>query len=409
MANPVPKTILSSGSAAGSFVDGKSNPVASGWLTLTPNFTGASLTGGGEVSNVTLIVNLDANGIPSSGQSMYAASQFSSPINPSYRVRVYTSTGSLVADLGNCVIDGSTIDLTTITVSNTGASYNGAVLLTPSGSQTITTGNLTLTTGQFIETANTVQGTGGLVRATSPTITTPVIASIAGTAGNPVTVTGGSGASNDFIVRNVANTADLLKVTDSAGNVIMGKAGGVLQFTGSSSQAVNLQASATAGNGTITLPAITSSDTLAALAFAQTMTNKTLGGSGSTSPDTNYNRLKATQGTALTTSDVGSLTGWGTTATVSAVTGTDSAFTVSIASSGTGQTANAQFTVTFKNGTWTNTPTVVSSRIDANSPGGIALIGTPSATTITAIFNTFGGTAPVAGNTYSFSFIVVGR
>src|SRR5262249_8102010 len=134
----------------GAFTDSKNVVVANGYLMLTPTFTAGTLTGGGIVSNVAVKITLDVNGIPSSGQSMWASDQFSSPTNPAYRIRTYSSTDSFVADLGNCVISGSApIDLTVLTATSTGTSFPGAVLLSPSGNQIITSGNLTLSAGAF--------------------------------------------------------------------------------------------------------------------------------------------------------------------------------------------------------------------------------------------------------------------
>jgi hypothetical protein len=131
----------------------------------------------------------------------------------------------------------------------------------------------------------------------------------------------------------------------------------------------------------------------------------TLGGTAASSPLTPFNRLGATRGTALTAAKVGSLTGFGTTASVGTVIGTDSAGFITINSSGTGQSANATFVITFADGTWTNNPIVVVCRSDANSPQAGAFV---SGTTATAATIGILGT-PVAGTSYSFFFIAMGR
>lgn len=119
-------------------------------------------------------------------------------------------------------------------------------------------------------------------------------------------------------------------------------------------------------------------------------------------------RYKASGGTALVVGDFASLSaGWGTTASVSAVTAnsTDAAGQVTISSSGTGQAANPTFVLTFKDGTWTNTPFCIAVRNDANAPasGGILTV-TASATTQTFQFI---GT-PVAGSSYVITFQCMG-
>jgi hypothetical protein len=177
-----------------------------------------------------------------------------------------------------------------------------------------------------------------------------------------------------------------------------------IAFAGSTSGTTTVKASATA-SGTLTLPAAT--DTLVGQATTDTLTNKTLGGSGATTPNTPFNRLKATQGTALVTGDVGTLTGWGTTATVAVVSGTDSAGSISILSNGTGQTAVPTFVFTFHNGTWTNPPIVVVSRTDVVSPQAAWQVTNTTATAVTFQFNT--AAAAVAGSTYTLNFIAIGK
>lgn len=202
-----PKSIASSGTAAGAFVDDRNNVLANGYLMLTPNFTAGTLSGGGIVSNTAVKVSLDANGIPSSGQTMFCSDQFSSPTTPTFRVRVFNSNDSFVADLGNCVISGTApVDLTALAATSNGVSYNSAVLTNPSGNQTIATGNLTLTTGQFVETANPVTGSGNLVRQTSPTLTTPNIGAATATSINKVTITAPATAATLTLINNTTIT-----------------------------------------------------------------------------------------------------------------------------------------------------------------------------------------------------------
>lgn len=139
---------------------------------------------------------------------------------------------------------------------------------------------------------------------------------------------------------------------------------------------------------------------------AETLTGKNLGGVGPTAPNTGYNRLRANQGTALVTGDFGSLTGWGTTASIAAVLGTDSAFLVSVSSSGTGQTANPTLTFTYHDGAYVSAPVVVCGRGDINSPVAATWTTTGTGTISTAL--NFIGT-PVAGTTYTASCIAIGK
>lgn len=119
-----------------------------------------------------------------------------------------------------------------------------------------------------------------------------------------------------------------------------------------------------------------------------------------------FNRLRANQGTALTTAKVGSLTGFGSTATVASVAGTDSFGLINISSSGTGQTSNPTFVITFADGSWgTSGPLAIVCRGDGNAPSAAAFTFGATATTLTLGLQ---GT-PVAGSTYTFYYIAVGR
>lgn len=166
-------------------------------------------------------------------------------------------------------------------------------------------------------------------------------------------------------------------------------------------------------SGTLTAPNAT--DTLVGKATTDTLTNKTLTSPVITTPTvsdptitgiTQVKRIKATQGSALVTGDVGSVSNFGSTASVSAVSGTDAAGSISIASAGTGQAANGTFTLTFHDGTWTNSPICTVSRGDGQGPNTApAFINSISAT---ALSIGFAGTA-VAATTYIFYFQCVGR
>ncbi len=115
-------------------------------------------------------------------------------------------------------------------------------------------------------------------------------------------------------------------------------------------------------------------------------------------------RMKASQGTALATGDFALSAGWGNTAAVSAVTGTDQGWQITVTSSGTGQAASPTVTLTFKDGTWTNAPICVSKMVGGT--GTITqLTEAPVATTNTL---TFQGT-PVAASTYILASVCMGR
>jgi hypothetical protein len=111
-------------------------------------------------------------------------------------------------------------------------------------------------------------------------------------------------------------------------------------------------------------------------------------------------------GTAHVAGDYALSAGWGNTASVSAVAARDTGGRVTVTCNGSGIGANPTVTLTFKDGTWTTIPAIVVSRGDATAPTtGFWALTTPSAT---APVFTFVGT-PVAGSTYTFDFVVMGK
>ncbi|HET7434607.1 MAG TPA: hypothetical protein VFN10_07845 [Thermoanaerobaculia bacterium] len=114
-------------------------------------------------------------------------------------------------------------------------------------------------------------------------------------------------------------------------------------------------------------------------------------------------RLLLSEGTAITTADV-TLTGFGSSASVTGVSGDDSRGRIFISSAGTGQTANATIAVKIdKDGAWPTAPFVQVARYSGNQLA-VPLTYTVTTTTITITFN---GT-PVAGESYAIEYHVVG-
>lgn len=130
--------------------------------------------------------------------------------------------------------------------------------------------------------------------------------------------------------------------------------------------------------------------------------------------DVNVKRLKAGQGSsvysgadaAIVPNAVNGAGGWGSGAVVANAGGVDQGFSFAVTAAGT-PGANPTTVVTFKDGTWTNSPVFLVVRNDTNSPvsTGPPVTWTNTATTITI---TFIGT-PVAGTSYNFNVLCVGR
>jgi hypothetical protein len=244
-------------------------------------------------------------------------------------------------------------------------------------------------------------------------------------------VAGTSPFTNLFLQGNGAGVVFLgsaakTSVDDVTGNITM---------SGATSGTTILKPAAVAGAGTLTLPGGLT-DTLVTKTSTDTLTNKIITNLGITGGATNANlrfngsaqvingnttddgtnfttgalnvqvkRIKANQGSVLVVGDVGGLTNFGTTASVSAVSGTDAAGSISIASAGTGQAANGTFTLTFHDGTWTTAPVCTVSRGDGNGPNSAPAFANATATNLLIGLS---GTA-VAASTYIFNFQCTGR
>lgn len=117
-----------------------------------------------------------------------------------------------------------------------------------------------------------------------------------------------------------------------------------------------------------------------------------------------FKRIKTALGTALVAGDFALSAGFGTTATVTGVIGTDQGWTITVTSSGTGQAANPTITLTFHDGTWTLSPITVS-KMSGGTGAVTQLTESPTATTNVI---TFQGT-PVAASTYVISSVAIGR
>jgi len=115
-------------------------------------------------------------------------------------------------------------------------------------------------------------------------------------------------------------------------------------------------------------------------------------------------RIKSTIGTSLVAGDFALSAGFGSTASIGTITGTDQRFRATITSAGTGQGANPTCILTFQDGTWTTAPFFTVSR-----GGGSQATVQFEVTTITAtaLTLTFQGT-PSAAETYVINVVGIG-
>jgi hypothetical protein len=211
-------------------------------------------------------------------------------------------------------------------------------------------------------------------------------------------------ATHSVPVTTAANTETYKLIpdcTDISGNHI-----NYTQSTDTFSCGVSVPANTVTTTATQTL----STKTLVSPAFTGTETGMSIISPAISDPtitgNTNVKRIKVNQSSSLVVGDVGGLSaGWGSTASVSSVAGNDVIGQINITSNGTGQAVNATFTLTFHDGTWTTTPLCLVVRSDGNGPSGAMVPNAMTATAATFFLNAL----PVAGTTYSATFMCVGR
>jgi len=109
-------------------------------------------------------------------------------------------------------------------------------------------------------------------------------------------------------------------------------------------------------------------------------------------------------GTPLVAGDFALSAGWGTTASVGAITANDQRGRFEVTSAGTGQGANPTITITFKDLTWGVIPTFVVARTERGAQPTLNIIW---ATTATTLVITLIGT-PVAAEIFAISYVGMG-
>lgn len=195
----------------GGFQDSAGNKIALGSITFQLS-TPALVTGTGQVvQDVPISYALDANGNIASGSTLWGNDQLT-PAGTSYTVNILNANGALVRGPEVWVIAGtSPISLTSIVPASPSVSYSGAVLLTPTGSQEITEGDLTIdnnvVVGQTLSVTGSPNFTSGSfthVNQFDPVGTFPFSSQIVLTNG-----AGGSGCDTAFGL-SVPNTSTII-------------------------------------------------------------------------------------------------------------------------------------------------------------------------------------------------------
>ncbi|HEV7672995.1 MAG TPA: hypothetical protein VGQ12_00550 [Candidatus Angelobacter sp.] len=390
------------------------------YITLTGNVTSSTLTGAVKDQLVIFVISQDGVGSRTFAWPTNVKGQSIAPGAGLTSTQAFSSDGTNLWPIGEMTVSSGNVDVRANTIA--GASLNlagtGALLTTAQSG----TGSLCMTTNCVMTTPNIGAATGTSVSATSGFPFTglsgstgtntafqlgraAVEANYGIVSGNGFFFTNTDLAAGDFFLR-LSSSTNRIYLGTGTGIAPFGVSNTAANFYGSTSGSTAVKASAVA-SGTLTFPAAT--DTLVGKATTDTLTNKTLTAPIISDPtisgNTNLKRIKANQGTTLVAGDFSSLGAFGTTASVSSVTGTDQAFSVSIASTGTGQSANATFLLTFHDGTWTNAPIFSCNRGENSAPSSYTLTST-TATTLTV---TMAATAPVAASTYTFNCVGIGR
>jgi hypothetical protein len=119
---------------------------------------------------------------------------------------------------------------------------------------------------------------------------------------------------------------------------------------------------------------------------------------------TQSQRFRAS-GTALVTGDVALSAGWGTSASVTTVEGSDGAFRIRVVAGTAAWGPNPTITVTFTDGTWTTTPIVICQQTVGTTSTGIL----QQNVTATGVVITTQFTPAINGEVFWFTFLVMGR
>jgi hypothetical protein len=296
-----------------------------------------------------------------------------------------------LTSLTNRIYLGAGTGAAPIAVSNTGLNFYTSSGTLPASVVNDGLGGITLTRSGGLQAFN-LASTGLFLSPGLPL-------AFQGSTSGSVSVTQPSTGSGTNTLQGVTDTFVYRATTDTLTNKSFGGAGAA--FNGSTSGSVILKATATAGSNTATLPAATGNVVLDSA--TQTLTNKTLGGT------TPVNRVRANQGTPVVVGDwtlsVAGLGSWGSTATITAVSGNDTAGSITILCSGTGQSANPAFKLTFHDGALSAFPIGMIVRGDGNGPAAFPAVFGESTTSIT--FGFVGG-LPVSGISYQFFYWVIG-
>ncbi len=199
---------------------------------------------------------------------------------------------------------------------------------------------------------------------------------------------------------------------DSVGNVASAVASGALRVkNGITVDTVGLTATAgnivaTVGDITATAGNVVAGNNITATATCQGATVNASSGDVTSAAGNIKGRRYKSNGASLVNGDIGTIVGYGATASA-AVTGTDSAGTVTITAAGGGYGALPTFIYTFHDGTWTTAPLVDVALMwtsDATAVAGVATWQV-TATTVTVTFSR----TPVGGNTYQFAIRTTGQ
>lgn len=219
---------------------------------------------------------------------------------------------------------------------------------------------------------------------------------------------GGANPAFQFNTNRTASSSLLINVSNN----------GTQKFSISSAGAVTCASALTVSAGGVTITGnSTITGTLSGLTGLTMTSGATTLAAGLTVPtnhitvtagDLKVRRLIPMNGTALVSGDFALGAGWGTTATIGAIQGSDTSFVFTVTSAGSGQSAStATVTLTYKDLTFSGGNCIaIPVRGDATAPTtGFWSVGT--ITTSSAVLQFQG--LPVAGSAYKCFCVILGR
>lgn len=237
--------------------------------------------------------------------------------------------------------------------------------------------------------------------------------SATGSTGGAVTLAGGRGSTVSGTGTTAGTGGAWTGNAGPGGNgsaTVAAGAGGTTTLSGGGAGSAGAGGGNNGGNLVLRGGLKTGSGTNGTVSLGATNTSAiSIGASGITTTIaglTKVSRITESGGTSLVAGDFALSAGWGSTASIGSLRGSDGNWAGTISTAGITLGANPTLTLTFKDGTWTTAPVCVLDMSGTSDAANLAtkITWVEAATTLTITFN---GT-PVVTNTYVFSAHCIG-